>query len=158
MKKVNKPIKKKSKNKPHPFWRWFWLTFLVLSLTYAWHSFYTPSNDIKWISDITSTQELTRNTSKNTLIFFTGKWCSPCRIMKREVFADNEVEKIINSELIAIMIDIDSPNTKEIVKHYKVGATPTTIILDSNGKVLNSVIGKVGKKEFIEMISSIKSQ
>lgn len=127
-------------------------------LKFAGYSFYTPSNDIEWVNDITSTQELTKNSTKNTLIFFTGKWCSPCRIMKREVFADKEVERIINSQFTPVIIDIDDPNSKKLVKQYNVGATPTTIILDSNGKVLNSVIGKVGKKEFIEMISSIKSQ
>lgn len=24
------------------FWRWFWLTFLVVSLVYAWYCFYVP--------------------------------------------------------------------------------------------------------------------
>ena len=130
----------------------------MASLSYAGYSFYAPSNDINWVNNITSTHELTNNSSKKTLLFFTARWCSPCQIMKREVFADNEVEKIINSEFIAIMIDIDSPNTKDIVKHYKIGATPTTIILDSKGKVIDSVMGKAGKKEFIKMINSIKSQ
>jgi len=156
MNKIDNSVKKNTKNKSHPFWRWFWLTFLVVSLAYAWYSFYAPSNDIKWANDITSVQKLTTDSGKNTLLFFTGRWCSPCRIMKREVFADNEVEKIINSQFIPVMIDIDNPNTKEIVKHYKVGATPTTIIIDSKGKVLDYKVGKIGKKKFLEMLSDIE--
>ena len=154
MKKLDDSSKKFAKNKSHPFWRWFWLTFLVVSLAYAWYSFYTPSNDIKWVSNITSIQELPKNSNKNTLLFFTGKWCSPCQIMKREVFADNEVEKIVNSQVTPVMIDIDNPSTKELVKYYKIGTTPTTIIVDSQGKVLDFAVGKIEKKKFLEMLSN----
>jgi thioredoxin 1 len=154
MKKVDNSSQKFSNNKSHPFWRWFWLTFLVVSLAYAWYSFYTPSNDIKWVNNITSIQELNKNTNKNTLLFFTGKWCSPCQIMKREVFADNEVEKIVNSQVTSVMIDIDNPSTKELVEYYKIGATPTTIIVDSQGKVLDYAVGKIEKKKFLQMLSN----
>jgi thioredoxin 1 len=156
MNQVDNSSQKFAKNKSNPFWKWFWLTFLVVSLAYAWYSFYAPSNDIKWVNDISSTQELTKDSSKNTLVFFTGKWCSPCKIMKREVFADNEVERIINSQVTPVMIDIDNPKTKELVNHYKVSATPTTIILDSQGKVLDYVVGRIEKKKFLEMLNNLE--
>ena len=35
MKNVNNSSKKNSKKKSHPFWRWFWLTFLVISLYFV---------------------------------------------------------------------------------------------------------------------------
>ena len=154
MNKVDNSSQKFDKKKSHPFWRWFWLSFLVVSLVYAWYSFYAPSNEIKWVNNITSIQGLTKKSSKNTLLFFTGKWCSPCQVMKREIFADNEVENIINSQVVPVMIDIDNPNTKEIVKYFKVGTTPTTIIIDSDGKVLDYAVGKIEKKKFLEMLSN----
>lgn len=155
MKKVENSSQKQLTNKSHPIWRWFWLTFLFVSLAYAWYSFYTPSNNIEWVENITTPQDITDNSGKNTLLFFTGKWCVPCRIMKREVFADKEVTKIINSKVTPIMIDVGDLNTKALVKHYKVGPTPTTIIIDSKGKVINYVVGKIEKKKFLEMLSSL---
>ncbi len=145
-----------SKTKPHPLWRWFWLTFLVVSLTYAWYSFYAPSNEIKWAKNSTTIQKITNDSQKNTLIFFTGKWCSPCRIMKREVFADKEVAKEINSKITPVIIDIDDTNTKEIVKHYKVHGTPTTIIIDSEGKIIENILGKIEKNKFLEILSNLE--
>ncbi len=156
MKTTDNSSPKFSKTKSHPFWRWFWLTFLVVSLAYAWYSFYVPSNDIKWAKNITSVQKLTNDSDNNTLLFFTGKWCSPCRIMKREVFADKEVTKVINLQVTPVMIDIDDPNTKELVKHYTVNATPTTIIIDSEGKVIDKVVGKIEKKKFLEMLNNLE--
>ena len=145
-----------SKTKPHPFWRWFWLTFLVVSLAYAWYSFYAPSNDIKWANNMTTVQKLTNNADKNSLLFFTGKWCSPCRIMKREVFADKKVTELVNAQVTPVLIDIDDPNTKELVKHYQVNATPTTIIIDSKGKVIDKVVGKIEKQKFLEMLNHLE--
>ena len=78
--------------------------------------------------------------------------------MKREVFADKEVEKIVNSKVTPIIIDIDNPNTKEIVNKYKIGATPTTIIIDSNGEVLDYAVGKIDKKKFLEMINNSETK
>ncbi len=152
--KTLKPIKAKS----HPFWKGFWLTFLVVSLAYAWYSFYVPSNQIKWSNNITSTQNLSNDIGKSTVLFFTAEWCAPCRIMKREVFADEEVESVVNSQFRSIMIDIDNPDTKEIVNHYKIGATPTTVIVNSKGKVLDYAVGKIEKKKFLEMLNTIENQ
>lgn len=148
-----------TKKKSHPFWKFFWLSFLVLSLGYAWYSFYAPSNDIKWEANITSIEDLTNNSSnKNSLLFFTGTWCSPCRIMKREVFADKEVEENVNSKVNPIIINIDDPNTKEIVSYYKVGATPTTIIVDTKGEVLEYAVGKIDKKKFLEILNNSQTK
>ncbi len=156
MTQIDHSSQKKAKKKSHPFWQWFWLTFLVVSLAYAWYSFYAPSNDIEWVDDITSTQELTQDSNKNTLLFFTAKWCSPCRIMKREVFSDKAVEEVINSQFTPVMIDMDNPKTKELVQYYKVNATPTTIILDAQGEVLDYAVGKIEKKKFLEMLADIE--
>ena len=100
---------------------------------------------------------LKNDSNNHTLLFFTGEWCSPCRIMKREVFADKEVAKVINSQFTPVSIDIDDPNTKELVQYYKVNSTPTTLILDSEGKILDKAIGKIDKKEFLEILSKFEN-
>ena len=147
------PAKKKVKS--HPFWRWFWLAFLFASLAYAWYSFYVPSNEVNWAEDMISAREMSEDSGKNILVFFTGEWCVPCRIMKREVFADEEVMKAINSQVVPIMIDVDDPNAQELVKHYQVGATPLTIFTDHQGMVLDYAVGKVDKAKFLEMLGNL---
>ena len=146
---------KDMKKKSHPFWRWFWLTFLVGSLFYAWYSFYAPSNDVVWADNVVSARELASDSGKNMMLFFTGRWCSPCRIMKREVFADKEVMKAVNSQIIPVMIDVDDPNAQEVVKQYNVGGTPITIFTDPQGKVLDYAVGKIGKSKFVEMLGNL---
>ena len=146
---------KPSKKKSHPFWQFFWLTFLVVSLWYAWYSFYAPSNDIVWENNIESAQNLASNADKNIMVFFTADWCSPCRIMKRQVFADNDVMKAMDAKVVPVEIDIDDPNNKELVKQYNIGATPTTIFIDPKGKVIDYAVGKVEKTKFLEILLNI---
>ncbi len=147
----------KVKTKSHPFWRWFWLTFLVVSLMYAWYSFYVPSNDVAWSDNMISAQKLANDSEKNMLLFFTGDWCVPCRIMKREVFADKEVMKAINSQVVPVMIDVDDPDAAELVKLYNIGGTPITIFTDPQGKVLDYAVGKIGKTKFLEMLENLET-
>lgn len=148
---------KAAKGISHPLWRWFWLTFLMGSLCYAWYSFYVPSNDVVWADDITSARELATQSGENMLLFFTAEWCVPCRIMKREVFADQEVMTAINAQVVPVMIHADDPGADEVFSQYNVGGTPITIFTDPQGNVLDYAVGRIGKTEFLEMLENLGS-
>ncbi|MEZ4651762.1 MAG: thioredoxin family protein [Candidatus Eisenbacteria bacterium] len=139
----------------HPFWRWFWLSFLVLSLGYAWYSFYVPSNDIAWAEDIVSAKQRAAETNQPMLLFFTADWCVPCRIMKREVFSDRDVTKALNARFVPVMVYEGEPGGDEAFRHYNVGGTPITIFTDSEGHVLDYAVGRIGKAEFLEMLEGV---
>ena len=68
MNKDDNLSRKITKKKSNPFWKFFWLSFLVLSLAYAWFSFYAPSNEIEWENNISSIEEITNSSNKNTLL------------------------------------------------------------------------------------------
>jgi protein disulfide-isomerase len=157
MKKTDDPKSKAAKGKSHPIWRWFWLTFLVVSLGYAWYSFYVPSNDVVWADDIASARQLAAESGKNTLLFFTAEWCVPCRIMKREVFADQEAMTAINAQVVPVMIHADAPGADEVFSQYNVGGTPVTIFADPQGNVLDYAVGRIGKTEFLNMLGKLGS-
>lgn len=131
-------------------WRRFWLTFLVVSLGYAWYCFYVPANSIAWADSFDSAQQRAAQSGKPTILFFTGKWCVPCRIMKRNVWADQQVTAAVNARFIAVMIDTADPEATEALARYRIGSTPTTIITDQRGEILQQVEGGIGKSEFLE--------
>ncbi len=137
------------------FWRWFWLTFLVVSLAYAWYCFYVPSNRIAWADNYTTAQQQAVGSDKPILLFFTGPWCVPCRIMKRQVFADDEVMATVNASFIPVTIDVDDSNAAATVSRYGVGATPNTIITDPQGNVLQWRQGGMSKADFLEWIGEL---
>ena len=138
------------------FWKWFWLSTIPISLGWLWHDFYAPDNHVTWAKDYSSAQKQATSTGKPIIVFFTGKWCSPCRIMKRNVWADSEVESKVNAGFAAVMVDVDDPQSSAVVRRYRVGATPTTVITDPKGNVLQQVQGGIDKARFLEMIASPK--
>ncbi|MEP4079815.1 thioredoxin family protein [Haloferula sp.] len=141
-----------SKKKSHPFWRWFWLSFLVASLAYAWHSFYVPPNDVDWADDIVAARQAASDSERPVLMFFTADWCVPCRMMKRKVFADPEVMTEVNARVIPVMIHAGDPGADEAFERYKVQGTPITILTDSQGVVIDYAVGGIDKSEFLELL------
>jgi thioredoxin 1 len=134
------------------FWRCFWLTFLVVSLAYAWYSFYVPTNSIAWADKYTSAQQQAADAGKPIILYFTGTWCVPCRVMKRQVWADEEVKTLVNAQFIPVAIDVDNPDSAAVLARYSVGGVPVTIIADSQGNALRWRAGGISKPEFIELL------
>lgn len=134
------------------FWRCFWLTFLVVSLAAAWYCFYAPSNDIAWADSFPSALQQAADSDRAVILYFTGTWCVPCRIMKREVWADEQVTALVNDGFVPVMIDVDQPESEAVMKRYQVTGPPVTIVTDAQGEVLTWRTGGMGKSEFLEMI------
>jgi thioredoxin 1 len=143
-----------AQTKKFNFWRWFWLSTIPFSLGLLWYSFYNPGNNVSWSKDYASAEKQATQSRKPMILFFSGKWCSPCRIMERTVWADHEVETTVNAKFTTVMIDVDDPRASALVSRYRVGATPTTIITDPQGKVLQQVQGGMGKVEFLGLLSN----
>jgi protein disulfide-isomerase len=137
------------------FWRWFWIGTIPVSFVWVWYDFYVPSNHVTWAKDYASAQQLAAQTGKPTILFFTGKWCVPCRIMKRTVWADEQVEATVKAGFTPVMIDMDDPNAAETVSRYHVVATPTTIIIDPKGNVLQKAEVGMGKMDFLKLLGKL---
>ncbi len=127
----------------------------MVSLAYAWHSFYAPPNRIAWADNYTTAQQQAAESDKPIILFFTGKWCSPCQIMKREVWADDQVMATVNADFIPVTIDVDNSNATETLSRYGIGATPNTIITDSQGNVLQQRQGRISKPDFLELLENL---
>lgn len=140
------------------FWRWFWLGTIPVSLVWLWFDFYVPSNHVAWAKDLASAQQHAAQSGKPMVLFFTAKWCVPCRIMKRTVWADGEVEATVNARFIPVMIDLDAPDAAETVGRYAVGGTPTTIITDPQGTLLERAEGGMGKAAFLGWLGKMKPE
>ena len=139
---------------PSRFWRGFWLTFLVVSLAYAWYSFYAPPNEIDWADGLATAQQRAVESDKPMILFVTGAWCSPCRIMKREVWADDQVTERVNAEFVPVAIDVDGPDAPATASRYGALRTPSTIITDSEGTVLHHQSGRLSKAAFLGLLDA----
>lgn len=142
-----------SSRKPRfQFWQCFWLTFLVISLSYAWYCFYVPSNSVDWAENYAAARTRAVETEKPVLLFFTGQWCVPCRVMKRHVWADEEVAASVNSRFVPVLIDVDNPEAADVLARYNISGAPVTIITDPQGNVIRWQDGGLEKPEFLKFL------
>ena len=137
-----------------PFWRIFWLTFLVVSLAYAWYCFYVPGNEITWAESYEVAEQRSAASGKPIVLYFTGTWCVPCRIMKRQVWADDEVAALVNDQFIPVAIDVGNGENEEILKRFHIEGAPVTIVCDSTGNALGWRAGGIDKGEFLQLLKS----
>ena len=135
------------------FWRWFWLGTIPVSLLWLWFDFYVPANHIAWAKDYAAAQQQSARSGKPILLFFTGSWCVPCRIMKRTVWADRQVEAVVQAGFTPVTIDLDDPKAAETVRRYQVVGTPTTVITDPQGNVWQWKCGGMSKTEFLDLLA-----
>ena len=133
---------------------WFWRAFAIVSLYYAWYCFYVPDNNIRWADNFPSAQRQAAATGKPMLLFFTGDWCVPCRIMKRTVFTDDNVTARVNTEFVPVMIEIDTPQDAKIPQQYNVKGTPITIVTDSQGIALGWRVGGLDRAGFMSLLDN----
>ena len=142
-----------AKKKKLSIWRGFWLIFLVVSLAYAWYSFYVPSNNVAWAGNFTQAQQQAADSGKPIILYFTGEWCVPCRIMKRQVLADPEVEALINAQFVPVALDVDDPENAALMERYNIVGPPVIIVTDAEGNALRWQAGGMNKTEFLELIN-----
>ena len=153
------PLQAKSRTMPQPksllerLHQAFWLLFLVGSLGYAWYAFYAPSNDIAWNPDFEAAATASRAGQKPMLVFVTATWCSPCRIMKREVWADDEVKRWVEDRFFPVLLDADAPDAAPVLKRYGIQGTPCTLVINGEGEMLDYRFGAVSKPDFLEWTS-----
>ncbi len=136
-------------------WSGFWLAALVIGLAWLWHILYVPSNAIAWAGSFDTAQHQAAETGKPMILFFTGPWCVPCRVMKRQVWADSQVEARVNAEYIPVLLDVSDTSAAATVQRYEVWGTPTTIITDARGEALDRAVGGLGQAEFLAWLDQV---
>jgi len=147
------PDSPSTKNRKRSLWRGFWLTFLVASLAYAWYSFYVPSNNVAWAENFTLAQHQAADSDKPIILYFTGEWCVPCRIMKRQVWADQEVTALVNDQFIPVALDVDDPENADLMERYNIVGPPVIIVTDMEGNALRWRVGGMSKADFLELLN-----
>jgi len=108
---------------------------------------------IAWETDLESGLNKAKAENKPVIIDTWATWCINCKVLEKKTFGKDEVAAEAE-RFVPIKVQLetaDSPEAKKFLerfglKHYSL---PTTLILDSKGKVLKILQGAVGPEEMI---------
>lgn len=77
---------------------------------------------------------------KRILLYFTAKWCGPCRYMERNVFNSDSIRTVTDEHYIALKIDHDAWATKPLLDKYQIVGVPTFVVINAQ-EVIERQIG-----------------
>ena len=79
-------------------------------------------------------------------------WCGPCKGMDKLVFTQDSVADFFNSHFINVKLEMEKGEGPAALKSYEVGAFPTYLLFDENGKQIYKFVGGMSAAEFMAKI------
>ncbi len=90
--------------------------------------------------------------NKPIFLDFSAKWCTPCKLMEKNVFTDERVAQYYNEHFVCYKADADTdPNGNIMNLNYNITSYPSMIFLDPNGNEIIREIGSVGRDRLLEL-------
>jgi thioredoxin:protein disulfide reductase len=93
---------------------------------------------------------------KPVLIDFSADWCIPCREMEHSTFVDpsvvNEASRFVRMKANLTKQD---KITEELTSKYEIQGVPTTMLIDSTGKVTQRKVGYIGPQEMLAELRQV---
>jgi len=115
----------------------------------------TEKSKINWqTNSFENVVAAARLENKRILVYFTAKWCGPCKKMDQNVFQDDSVVNIVG-RYIAVKIDVDSWTAANWVNRLPAKSLPTFFMLDTAGKPTSSRVGYMEETQFLDFLGSI---
>lgn len=96
--------------------------------------------ELKAMTKLSVPYEVAMNNSKATFLEFYADWCTSCQSMAHVI---NELHQEYSHQLNFVMINIDDPKWKEIIREYQVNGIPQFNLLDTKHNNMKTLIGRV---------------
>lgn len=105
------------------------------------------------VKTLDEAQKLARAENKKILIDFYTDWCIPCKELDKHIFGDSAIGKYLNEYYICLKINAETDYGRKIGKELNLqDAYPTIILLTSDKKELDRLIGLGPKEEYFQKI------
>jgi thiol:disulfide interchange protein DsbD len=107
-------------------------------------------------ADLDKAIELGRRLGKSIMVDFSADWCTECRLMERNIFAQDAVRQQLRG-LLLIRADLTHFDTssKKLMQRFAVVGPPTVVFLDPDGNEITDarVVGDVGIGGFLNKLA-----
>lgn len=92
------------------------------------------------------------NEGKLILAEVSAVWCSSCRRLDNEVFADPEVKRAIDKRFIFSRIEYESEEGERFIEKYHVTGFPTLFLIRPDGTIAKRLQVTFSPKEFLAQL------
>lgn len=129
------------------------ILFLALSLTSVAAN-NAPDNNVKFHTG-SFESGLSKANSEGKLLFveFYADWCTPCKWMDKTTFKNTDVVDLMNTNYVALKMDIENDEGSELKSQYSVRMLPTILIFNSAGKMVDRIEKTLSSDSMVSLLS-----
>ncbi len=88
---------------------------------------------VTWTMDYEAGLARAKSTGRPVMLFFTADWCGYCTLIRKEVFAREDVGRAAD-KLVNIWLDVDKE--RDLARDYRIRGVPSLIFLSPQGEPL----------------------
>lgn len=89
-------------------------------------------------------------TGKMVYLDIGADWCTPCKLMKRDVYTHKETADFFNENFINYMVDIEKNEGPDLKVIFEIESVPTLLWLNDKGRVIHKKEGACYQKDLID--------
>lgn len=97
--------------------------------------------------------EKAKTEGKLLFVEFYADWCTPCKWMDKTTFKDENVVSLINTNYVALKMDIENEDGAVLKSQYSVRMLPTILIFNSEGKMVDRVEKTLSSESMVSLLS-----
>jgi thioredoxin-related protein len=129
----------------------FVLLLLATGYTNAEHQS-AAGSPLQWQHDVREAWQIAQQADRPLLVFITMDSCLYCEKMKKTTLRDHFVLRDVQSRFIPATVNVkDAP---ELVELLMVKSFPTTVVIHTNGDVIESISGYQTSKQFRQKLQA----
>ena len=131
------------------------LSLLVFSCSGTKNTSRTPGVKFTKRGTLTEIIDLAIVQQKLVYVDFYTDWCTPCKMMVKDVYSDVEIGKLMNDNFVCYKINAERNNGPNLAFLYEVESYPTLLFLDLKGNVIKRKNGAAYHSELTRMINEV---
>jgi len=108
---------------------------------------------LEWVNELDTAFTLAKKEHKTVMVFVEGKNCSWCRKMKSRTLAEDSVVERLE-KFVVVKVMREDPASMAVLPQIK--GVPTIFFMNSDKKVLESVIGYLRVRDFISTLDAVE--
>ena len=129
------------------------IALTIIALILFRNLFFQSTYLLKSFGELSVDPEIALKNNKPTFIEFYAEWCEVCKEMAPKVsLLKDEYEKDVNF----VFLNVDNPKWEKYIRKFNVNGIPQINILDINGNLISSFIGKQEEKIIKQSLSNLK--
>ena len=107
---------------------------------------------IGWVTNLSEAKTMAKEQGKPMFIDFHADWCSWCRRMDLDTYANKQVADMAKN---FICVKIDTQEQSDVAENYRIRGLPSTVFLTAEAKIIETIPGYIPPEKFLEKLKQI---